>query len=440
MRRPVYLLFCLVLVSLTTTWPLWAQSLQLFTAIDALEPWTASGGAQDEALVSSPARDRTPTILRPRAGARHFYVDPFADDSSRQLAVVPAHLYSIGQRDPARRDPRHGSPISATARLPRICQLGALRIYRGNEIAQSSAWTAGSLALRRPLTDGFSVALDKSVLIEASGGTVTVDWLDANAPTAISSPASTQIGPLSYLIRSDIHGRENSLLAEFAIHPTSQTPSGLKFTDLVSGSVVSLDFESQSVSCPSTGTCFTNCVLNSLCDSLSPCQLGLLIGEVALCIGGVVPVCLDVAVELGKAAACLGVDCYAKCAGGGNPPPTPGNCAHSPCTSGGALQPSCSSCVATVCNADSYCCNNNWDSQCVKEAQQWCGSTCNGGGNPPPSPGNCDHSPCTTGIALKPSCSSCVATVCNADSYCCNNNWDSLCVQEAKQWCGGACP
>lgn len=112
-----------------------------------------------------------------------------------------------------------------------------------------------------------------------------------------------------------------------------------------------------------------------------------------------------------------------------------GACAHSECSIGSALSKSCSTCVSTVCAADPYCCNNSWDVTCVNEAKQWCGSTCSGGGNP----SNCAHSPCVTGAALTKSCSSCVTTVCNADSYCCTNSWDGLCVSEAKQWCGNLC-
>lgn len=30
--------------------------------------------------------------------------------------------------------------------------------------------------------------------------------------------------------------------------------------------------------------------------------------------------------------------------------------------------------------------------------------------------------------------------VCNADTYCCNNSWDDLCVSQAKSMCGAQCP
>jgi len=43
----------------------------------------------------------------------------------------------------------------------------------------------------------------------------------------------------------------------------------------------------------------------------------------------------------------------------------------------------------------------------------------------------CAHSLCTTGVALVSNCSAGATTVCNFDSFCCANNWDSICVSEA---------
>jgi thermolysin len=67
--------------------------------------------------------------------------------------------------------------------------------------------------------------------------------------------------------------------------------------------------------------------------------------------------------------------------GGGGGPTA---CAHSVCTNGDALTSGCSTdgstvnaCVGTVCDSDSYCCTNEWDSQCVSEAKSWCAAgTC----------------------------------------------------------------
>jgi Ricin-type beta-trefoil lectin domain len=48
------------------------------------------------------------------------------------------------------------------------------------------------------------------------------------------------------------------------------------------------------------------------------------------------------------------------------------NCSHDACASGAALSPSCSIDVAPVCNADPYCCNTAWDSNCVDEMGTQC--------------------------------------------------------------------
>ncbi len=50
----------------------------------------------------------------------------------------------------------------------------------------------------------------------------------------------------------------------------------------------------------------------------------------------------------------------------------------------------------------------------------------------------CVHPESTAGLKLTGACSPCAALVCGADSYCCNNQWDGLCVSEARQWCAPA--
>ena len=49
--------------------------------------------------------------------------------------------------------------------------------------------------------------------------------------------------------------------------------------------------------------------------------------------------------------------------------------------------------------------------------------------------GPCAHPLTQQGLALNASCSSCVTTVCNTDSFCCNSEWDEYCVAEAASWC-----
>jgi hypothetical protein len=62
-------------------------------------------------------------------------------------------------------------------------------------------------------------------------------------------------------------------------------------------------------------------------------------------------------------------------------------CAHSLCTTGGPLDPTCSTCVASVCAFDSFCCAVAWDSICVNEAKATCGITCPVCGNGTCEPG-----------------------------------------------------
>ncbi len=112
-------------------------------------------------------------------------------------------------------------------------------------------------------------------------------------------------------------------------------------------------------------------------------------------------------------------------------------CAHDKCVTGSALVSGCSSCVTSICQSDSYCCTNSWDSVCVGEVQTICGKgTC---------AGNCPHAPCSSGPSSTPfnqgcdSPGSCVQQVCSQDSYCCDYDWDSICVNAVSSVCGLSC-
>jgi hypothetical protein len=118
------------------------------------------------------------------------------------------------------------------------------------------------------------------------------------------------------------------------------------------------------------------------------------------------------------------------CNGGGG-----SGCSHSECQAGAALTPACSTCAADVCAYDPYCCNNSWDSICVQTAEDMC-VACGGGGG---GGGSCVHDECDEGAALNSGCSSCASIVCGSDPYCCNTDWDAQCVTEAEQWCGLSC-
>jgi len=135
-----------------------------------------------------------------------------------------------------------------------------------------------------------------------------------------------------------------------------------------------------------------------------------------------------------------------------------GTCEHDLCESGGPLDPSCDECVANVCDFDSFCCEVEWDSICVGEAEEICGLDC--GGGPPAECGNgtcevgedcvfcpedcgqceeCPHDVCVEGSALPFGCNACTPNVCKVDSFCCEVAWDSICVALAEEHCAVEC-
>jgi hypothetical protein len=79
-----------------------------------------------------------------------------------------------------------------------------------------------------------------------------------------------------------------------------------------------------------------------------------------------------------------------------------------------------------VCELDEYCCNNQWDYLCVQQAATPCGSACMD---------DCcethDHPGC-----LQSAVTMCV---CDFDDFCCNQEWDQQCLDEAMQQCDLAC-
>ena len=77
-----------------------------------------------------------------------------------------------------------------------------------------------------------------------------------------------------------------------------------------------------------------------------------------------------------------------------------------------------------VCQMDPYCCNNQWDSICADEAEQ-CGS-CNG---------DCCKANATPGCDDD----EVEACVCAADPYCCDSKWDATCAQMVEEAGCGEC-
>ena len=51
----------------------------------------------------------------------------------------------------------------------------------------------------------------------------------------------------------------------------------------------------------------------------------------------------------------------------------------------------------------------------------------------------CTHGVCVAGSPLASSCTSCTATVCLYDPFCCDMAWDAVCVGEADSLCGNIC-
>lgn len=97
--------------------------------------------------------------------------------------------------------------------------------------------------------------------------------------------------------------------------------------------------------------------------------------------------------------------------------------------------PACNdaSCCATVCAADPYCCQVNWDLTCVLGATSLCGGGTGTCGDP--SAGSCTQPHPT------PACSdaACCTAVCAVDPACCSQAWDLFCVSVAAVACASDC-
>ncbi len=93
--------------------------------------------------------------------------------------------------------------------------------------------------------------------------------------------------------------------------------------------------------------------------------------------------------------------------------------------------PGCSSngCEAAICATDPFCCDTEWDSICADAANEIC-AVCAGEGCP--GDGSC-YEPNGT-----PGCSDaeCCGIVCAADDFCCATSWDGLCSDQAFELCG----
>jgi hypothetical protein len=109
--------------------------------------------------------------------------------------------------------------------------------------------------------------------------------------------------------------------------------------------------------------------------------------------------------------------------------------------------PSCNDlvCCTAVCDIDPYCCDVVWDAVCAQVARD----TCNSPGNPqtgtPPGPcsvGACGDSPQSCCFAgLLPFCADqvCCEAICLVQPFCCDVSWDDLCATLARDECSN-CP
>jgi predicted outer membrane repeat protein len=98
------------------------------------------------------------------------------------------------------------------------------------------------------------------------------------------------------------------------------------------------------------------------------------------------------------------------------------------CTANG--KPGCGDegCCGLVCNFDPWCCEVEWDGQCAEQAQGLCDCS---GGVCGPGHGNCCVANGTPGCADETCCN----TVCGADPYCCDVEWDGQCAEQAQGLC-----
>ncbi len=107
---------------------------------------------------------------------------------------------------------------------------------------------------------------------------------------------------------------------------------------------------------------------------------------------------------------------------------------HPPCVIGG---PGCDepTIESCVCGIDAFCCDSEWDALCVTIATLVCGAGC----EEIPTcgqPGACEVVHGTPGCEDE----ACCGPVCSLDPYCCVVAWDEACVAEAAAACGMPSP
>jgi hypothetical protein len=195
--------------------------------------------------------------------------------------------------------------------------------------------------------------------------------------------------------------------------------------------------------CDNTSCCNAVCAVDSFC-----CESGwdeVCVSQAADICGICPPICGNGICEPGES--------YPSCPDCPPPPPQcPG--VGSCCAPHGT--PGCdnTSCCNAVCAVDSFCCDAEWDEVCVSQAADICGicppicgnGICEPGESYPscldcPPPSQCPGVGSCCAPHGTPGCdnTSCCNAVCAVDSFCCDAEWDEVCVSQAADICG-ICP
>jgi hypothetical protein len=108
--------------------------------------------------------------------------------------------------------------------------------------------------------------------------------------------------------------------------------------------------------------------------------------------------------------------------------PTPGGDCCDPHTGASCDDQACRDCV---CGLDGACCTDEWDQTCADEAAVECALSCADCA----SGGDC----CAVHEGVGCSDAPCKDCVCDVDALCCTEEWDAQCVDEANAECAASC-
>jgi hypothetical protein len=170
-----------------------------------------------------------------------------------------------------------------------------------------------------------------------------------------------------------------------------------------------------SCGCPPVGSCCAeNPVGSPGCDD----------GVCQACVCALDSFCCDASWDSVCAMTSFSANCEASCAC----TVVPGNCCVETPAAGCAV----AGCEACVCALDALCCESAWDAICVEFAGSSCQGDC-----VCPIPGPCCESNATAGSGCtEPACEGCV---CGLDPFCCDTQWDAVCVQVGQDECFADC-